>query len=488
MPELKESLDADSSPKPLASWYAQGLSDGLGDRLLMFDNTGAPSLELLRFRPDVGQVPGFETALREQVDRLGQFQHPAFAPARSVQRLEPDDDLALISNYTPGKRLSEVLHYARGPKDAAVLIRQLAPALLLLHNSGTSHGALSPDRIVVSPDGRLTIVEHAVGPAIDSLNLRTPELASMGIAVPPTADSAPRLDVASDWYQFGLIALSVLIGRPVAASELPELETLLDELSDPARPDGPLLSPVMRQWLDRTLQISGGRIESGADAQAALDDLQREAREGSRRIESSIPEPASARAPAPSPSAPQRVRPLSEKLSPYELAQLEGREPPPQVRTLFERPSTVERKKPSAGRLSTSTALIAALAVIAVLEAVVIGAMARALWGTSQPAIVLETAPSGENVVVIDRSQKAPSPPLAVAPVAPPHGWVTLFATPHADVFIDGKPVGRTPLGPLALAPGGHAVTFQHPSGATDRRQVKVTSGGTTRVIGYPRR
>ena len=487
MPELKESPDVDSSPKPLASWYAQGLSDGLGDRLLMFDNSGAPSLELLRFRPDVGQVPGFETALREQVDRLGQFQHPAFAPVRSVQRLEPDDDLALISNHTPGKRLSEVLHYARGPKDAAVLIRQLAPALLQLHHAGTSHGALSPDRIIVSPDGRLTIVEHVVGPAIDSLNLQTPELASMGIAVPPTADSAPRLDVTSDWYQFGLIALSVLIGRRVPASEQPQLEALLDELSDPARPDGPILSPVMRQWLDRTLQISGGRIESGADAEAALDDLQREVREGSRRIESSIPEPTSAKPPAPSSRAPHPVRPRSERLSPYELAQLESGKSLPQVRTLFERSSTKESKKPSAGRMSTSTALIAALAVIAVLEAVVIGAMARALWGTSQPAIVVESAPSGENVVS-GRSQKAPSPRPAVPPVAPPHGWVTLYATPHADVSIDGQPVGRTPLGPLALAPGEHSVVFQHRSGAKDRQRVRVTSGGTARVIGYPRR
>ena len=48
--------------KPLASWYTQGLSDGLGDRLLMFDNSDAPSLELLRFHPHLAQVPGFETA------------------------------------------------------------------------------------------------------------------------------------------------------------------------------------------------------------------------------------------------------------------------------------------------------------------------------------------------------------------------------------------------------------------------------------------
>ena len=52
----------DHMPKrtPLASWYTQGTSDGLGDRLLMFDNTSAASLELLRFRSDLAETPGFE--------------------------------------------------------------------------------------------------------------------------------------------------------------------------------------------------------------------------------------------------------------------------------------------------------------------------------------------------------------------------------------------------------------------------------------------
>ena len=298
MAQLKNSHAVEELPsstaKPLASWYAQGLSDGLGDRLLMFDNSDAPSLELLRFRPDLAQVPGFEAALREQVQRLGQFRHPAFAPVRSVQRLEPDGDLALISNCTPGKRLSEVLHRARGPAFAAALIKQLAPALVQLqqHAAGISHGALNPDRIVVSPEGRLTIVEHVVGPAIDRLNLRTGQLASIGIALPPAAGGAtPRLDVATDWYQLGLVAVSVLAGRPLTASDLPQLEKLLD---------GPGLSPFMRQWLDRALQISGTRIESGADARAAVDELLQKERPGdSRRIGSLRHEKAAPSAPSP---------------------------------------------------------------------------------------------------------------------------------------------------------------------------------------------
>ena len=55
------------TPRPLASWYTEGVSDGVGDRLLMFDNSGTTSLELLRFRAELVAVPGFEEALRDHL-------------------------------------------------------------------------------------------------------------------------------------------------------------------------------------------------------------------------------------------------------------------------------------------------------------------------------------------------------------------------------------------------------------------------------------
>lgn len=72
--------------------------------------------------------------------------------------------------------------------------------------------------------------------------------------------------------------------------------------------------------------------------------------------------------------------------------------------------------------------------------------------------------------------------------VAPEHGWVVFNSTPPADVLINGERIGRTPLGPLPLALGEHAVVFQHASGARDVQRVKVASGATVRLIGYPRR
>src|SRR5215510_1839862 len=94
----------DDGDKPLATWYAQGHSDGLGDRLLMFDNTSAPSWEILRFRPLLAQDARFEAAIRERVEQLASFQHPTFPAVRPIAELGQEDGLAVVSTFAPGPR------------------------------------------------------------------------------------------------------------------------------------------------------------------------------------------------------------------------------------------------------------------------------------------------------------------------------------------------------------------------------------------------
>jgi eukaryotic-like serine/threonine-protein kinase len=61
---------------------------------------------------------------------------------------------------------------------------------------------------------------------------------------------------------------------------------------------------------------------------------------------------------------------------------------------------------------------------------------------------------------------------------------VNIDASPWAEVSIDGRPVGRTPLGPLPLALGDHEITFLNPAGSSDRQRVVVKPDGVTRVVG----
>jgi hypothetical protein len=272
---LFESSSQQAPKGSLASWYLPGLSDGLGDRLLMFDNTGSASLELLRFKKEFSDKPGFETAVRERIRQLEKFTHPSVARVRALKWLADNDGLALISDHVAGRRLSEVLREARGPGFALELIRQLTPALVALQQQGdgVAHGLLTPERVVVAPEGRLVLVEHVLGPAVESLDLAPTRLrAELGLAL-PVGDGTPARNGREDVVQLGLIALSLVLGRRIDARDYPHnVSTLLDEFPRIAG-RGSSSSPQLREWLEQALQLGARTFDSAKDAHAALADV-----------------------------------------------------------------------------------------------------------------------------------------------------------------------------------------------------------------------
>ena len=273
--DIQSPSDKNEPRRPLASWYTPGFSDGLGDRLLMFDNSPESSLELLRFNRRFGDRPTFENALRRRVEELEGFGHPSVAKVRAVEWLGPGEGLALVSNHTAGRRLSEVLHDAKGAAFAMELVRQLTPALASLQRQGQgiAHGALTAERIIVTPEGKLVIVEHVLGSALESLELPASRLrGDLGIAV---RDDGDPLDARNDVVQLGLVALSLLLGRRVDPADYPDKgASLLAESAWGHR--GSSLSTTLLGWLERALQLSSRTFESAQEAHDALNDLSEE--------------------------------------------------------------------------------------------------------------------------------------------------------------------------------------------------------------------
>ncbi len=63
-----------------------------------------------------------------------------------------------------------------------------------------------------------------------------------------------------------------------------------------------------------------------------------------------------------------------------------------------------------------------------------------------------------------------------------PNGTLNVNATPWAEIAIDGKPFGPTPIGNISLSLGSHDVVFTHPQLGERRQTVLVTLDGTTRI------
>src|SRR6187399_2171905 len=158
-----------------------GFLDELGQRSLSFNPATETIVETLRLRRDFSDSPQFEDALRGRVAQVGRLPDSALASIQSVERT--DAGLALISKYASGRRLSELAAIDAGPSLAFDVIRRVLPALATLHQAspGSGHGALSLNRIVMTRDKRLIVVEHVLAPALESLHWSRPRFNDLGL-------------------------------------------------------------------------------------------------------------------------------------------------------------------------------------------------------------------------------------------------------------------------------------------------------------------
>ena len=612
MPLNVANLSAVESSPGLASWYTPGRSDGFGDRLLMFDNTDAVSLELLRFRRELAVSPGFDNALREGVERLSRFRHAAFAEIRAVVYLN-EHDLTLVSVHMPGQRLSELptgkLRKGLHPAIVTWIIREITPALAALHSSGpaAAHGALSADRIVFTPEGRLCLVEHPLGAALQRLGQSPAALwHEFGLLTIGDERGLARMDARNDVVQLGTVALSMLLGRAITLTDFQtNLPSLLDEFSAMAAASPSAFAAPLRVWLEHALQLSPHPYRSAADAQEGLKELPassvspsaiavatagfleafpQQARDGDLTEHSSTVRLEVAR-----PLRPQQVGQLTNRRGIADVGDNRNvSESGPEIATASATGVGTERAR----RKNFVGAWIAiALGLVALAEGAVITWLAVGKPASVTPAVVIESPVPGDTVMVDGKPvgttplqlavssstrairlvhAEAPSPiestlAPAVVPaagdaraiaaieeagtrqrsggvrvsspielkvlegervlgstadgpivttagthqldllntalgyrvrqtvtiragvltpliIAPPMGRLSINADPWAQVLIDDRPIGDTPVANVSVSLGEHQVTFRHPQLGERRETVIVRADVPTRV------
>jgi hypothetical protein len=575
----------------VASWYTPGPVDGFGDRLLMFDNSGTDSLELLRFYPSLAAVAGFEEALRERVRQVGQIPDHTFPLIVAVERLEGDGALALVSTHVPGKRLSVIFDRPgrRGlnPSFVTGMVTQVVKSLTLLQSKGrdVTHSAITPDRVVVTTSGRVCIVEHVLGSALRRLNFSASQLWSeFGLVTAPDPSGSVCLDARTDVFQLGVMALELLLGRRLTRLELKDrLPELLDQWSTAVARTG-LSGDHLRMWLARALQMGHHAYETAADAYVDLRDMPSEsAAAASEFLTGDVNALAGPRVQPPKqatgreistanafPTA--RVRkapPVTDPPPPAPIRLPEPEHEPADTASPAVRSATALRRAPDVR--GKSPWIAAAFGLLALVEAGVIAALVM-----RQPVAATSPAGAAESREAIAESgplsAPAASPSALAPPAAPatngppaptttaqdpiaaankqrsggvqlqapivlnvmhgdevlgstadgpiimragtyqldlinttlglrmrrdvtfregqltrmditlPMGLVNVNARPWAEVSIDNRAYGETPLANLAVPIGNHEIVFSHPVLGERRQMITVRADGPTRV------
>ena len=271
-----------SVPAPSERPEAPLFSDGLGDRVVAVDAASGDLLQILRLRPQLLAVPSFEFALRERAARLANFRHAYYARVRRVDR--HPGGLAIVADHVEGTRLSDILRVAAERRlhldlsAALCLIRQLVPSVALLHENArdVAHGLIAPERLIVTPACALVIAEHVLGSAVEQLQYNRERLwQDLRVALPASA-GAPRFDHRADVTAVGLVALALVLGRPLRSDEYPHRVSglLNDARAKSADGDEQPLPSSLRGWLVRALQLDVRHgFASATEAQAALEDI-----------------------------------------------------------------------------------------------------------------------------------------------------------------------------------------------------------------------
>lgn len=420
--------------------------DALGERRRI-DAGGAESLEFLSLRSELTSVPAFEFSLRERASRLAAFRHPGFARVCRIDRLsDPAATLAVISESTRGVRLS-TLFPETGPKPVTLdihvslhLIRQIVSAVADLHEAGrdVAHGAIGPERIIVTPTAGVVVAEYVLGAALEQLRFSHPRYwREMRIAL-PASPGLPRFDQRADVTQIGIVALSLILGRLLRDDEYPAAigEVVGSAWSISARGGLEPLPAGLRTWLWHALQLDARR--AFANAVEARAELKKIAGGGQGAHAFSVPlagatKDAEVRRPPSPPSgfgAPSK--PVATKAT--EATRVEEKEP----------------EMPQATRTGGAWLRVAAAAIV---------------------LVALSTAG-----VVGARRYFAP-PPVVVST-----GSLSLTSNPPgADVFIDGVARGKTPL-TVALNAGRHGLELR---GSGDPRSIAVTIAAGAQLAQY---
>ena len=259
------------------------VEDGIGRRYRAKAD-GDRNVEILCFHPELTEIPSFEFSLRERVNRLSGFQHPCYAHIAKVDRLKDGrGTLALFSEFAPGVRLAEIIASAErrlltiDVDTTLSAVQQIATAAAALQqNAHVANGALGPERVIITPQGRPLILEYVVGVALEQLKYsRERYWRDLRVALPMSA-GLPRFDHDADAVQLGMLALALLLGRLIQADEFPgELDALVTAACSRHTHDSRArLMPQLRTWLRRALQLDvRAAFKTALEAKTELDSL-----------------------------------------------------------------------------------------------------------------------------------------------------------------------------------------------------------------------
>ena len=191
----------------------------------------------------------FETECRT----VSALNHPNILAIYDVG--EQDGTPYMVSELVSGKPLT-VAENPRQLLDAAV---QIADGLAAAHQVGIIHRDLKPQNILITPDGRIKILDFglakAITPEVDETVTTPGTLMGTVAYMSPEQARGAAVDARSDQFSFGLLLYEMATGKKAfkGVSTVETLAAIVKEEAEPIARLNPKIPPPVRWIIERCM-------------------------------------------------------------------------------------------------------------------------------------------------------------------------------------------------------------------------------------------
>jgi tetratricopeptide (TPR) repeat protein/TolB-like protein len=197
---------------------------GMGEVYLADDTRLRRPVALKGLTAEWARAAQARRRLMREARAIAALNHPNIAAVYDV--IEPEDTAYIVMEYVPGESLAARTRGGPQPPEAVAFIgTQLADALAAAHAAGLVHRDLKPGNIMMTPDGKVKVLDFGLARSLDaapgSLPSDSAPLSDAGglvgtpAYIPPEGYRGEPLDERSDIYSAGVVLYELLTGvRP----------------------------------------------------------------------------------------------------------------------------------------------------------------------------------------------------------------------------------------------------------------------------------
>ena len=253
---------------------------GMGEVYLARDTRLDREVAVKVLHPGALDAGAARARFRREALVLSRLNHPHI---ETVYDFRSEGDLdCLILEFVPGETLATRI--SRGPvpeREAAEIAAQVAGALEEAHERGVLHRDLKPGNIIVTPKGRVKVLDFGLAKLVREMDDDTVTigLTQVGTAVGTFPYMAPEqllgeeVDARTDLYALGVVLYEMLTGeRPFKSTLMTALTNeILHGTVVPPRKLNPEISSAAERLVLRSLQrVPVRRYQTAAEVAGEL--------------------------------------------------------------------------------------------------------------------------------------------------------------------------------------------------------------------------